>query len=230
MKITVLMPCLNEEKTIKESILEIQQEIKKLDNSIQAEILIVDNGSTDASIEIAQKAGARVIKEPIKGYGSALQRGILEAKGNIVIFGDCDCSYPFSYMKEFIDKIQEGADLVVGNRLKGSIEKGAMPFLHRYIGTPVISWLGRVLYGIKLSDFNCGLRGLKKSSILPLNLNCKGMEYASEMIIKAQKNNLKIEEIPIDFYCDKRERKPHLRTVRDGIRHFYILFRERVNI
>lgn len=230
MIVTILMPCLNEEKTIKEAILEIQKEIKKLPNSIETEIVVVDNGSEDNSIKIAKDAGARVIKESIKGYGSALQRGILEAKGDIVIFGDCDCSYRFSYMKEFINKIQEGADLVVGNRFKGTIEKGAMPFLHRYIGTPFISWLGRVLYGIKISDFNCGLRGLKRNSILQLKLNCKGMEYASEMIIKAQKNNLEIEEIPIDFYCDKRERKPHLRMVRDGIRHFSILFRERGNI
>jgi len=225
MVVTILMPCLNESKTIKSVILEIQEEIAKLPKTVETEILIVDNGSKDKSVSIARSLGARVIKEKRKGYGSALKKGISCAKGDIVIFGDCDKSYRFSYIKDFIKKIEEGADLVIGNRFKGTIEKGAMPFSHRYIGTPMISFIGRLIYKTNIKDFNCGLRALKKENILKLNLKSDGMEYASEMIIKAQKNKLNVQEIPIDFYCDQRDRKPHLKTIPDGFRHLKVLIR-----
>ncbi len=224
MELTILLPCLNEEKTLASVIQEIKIELNKL--KVKSEILVVDNGSSDNSMKIAKKLKTRVVKEIQRGYGAALQAGIKKAKGKYIIFGDCDRSYSFKYINLFYRELQNGNDLVMGNRFLGKMEKGAMPFSHKYIGTPLISFLGRKLYKINVGDFNCGLRGLNKDSISKITFNSNGMEFASEMLIKIKKANLKIEEIPIDFFKDNRDRRPHLRTFRDGLKHLLIIFRE----
>lgn len=225
-KLTILFPCLNEGKTLEASINDAKEQIKRINMSNDYEILIVDNGSTDNSKEIAKKLGARIITENNKGYGNALRTGINKAYGEYIIFADCDNSYKFENIEKFISLLDEDADFVIGNRFKGKMEKNAMPFSHKYIGTPIISLIGRILYKIKVSDFNCGLRAIKKDSFTKLDLNSGGMEFASEMIIKAKKNNLIIKEVPINFYKDNRDRKPHLRTIKDGIRHLKVLLGE----
>ncbi len=224
MELTVLLPCLNEEKTLANVIQEITDELNEL--RVKSEILVVDNGSNDNSMKIAKKLKARVVKEKQRGYGAALQAGIKSAKGKYIIFGDCDQSYSFKYINLFYKELKKGNDLVMGNRFLGKMEKGAMPFSHKYIGTPLISFLGRKLYKINAGDFNCGLRGLNKDSISKITFNSHGMEFASEMIIKIKKANLKITEIPIDFFKDKRGKKSHLNTIKDGIRHMKVIFRE----
>ncbi len=224
MELTILLPCLNEEKTLANVINEIKEELNKL--NVSSEILVVDNGSSDNSVKIAKSLKARVIKEKERGYGKALQTGINKAKGKYIIMGDCDQSYSFKYINLFYQELKKGTDLVIGNRFLGKMEKGAMPFSHKYIGTPFISFLGRKLYKISIGDFNCGLRGLNQENISKLEFTTTGMEFASEMIIKVRKANLTIEEVPIDFYKDHRDRKPHLRAIRDGLRHLQIIFRE----
>lgn len=219
--VSILMPCLNEEKTVGICIKKAQKFLK--DTQIPGEVLIADNNSTDASVEIAEKLGARVIRVPERGYGAALLEGIKAAAYSCIIMGDCDDSYNFLEIKPFYDKITEGADLVIGNRFTGGIEPGAMPVLHRYFGNPFLSGLGKKLYRITVSDFHCGLRGLRKEAILGLGLCTKKMEFASEMIVKAGLAGLKVEEIPCRLYKDKRGRKSHLRSVRDGLRHFFFL-------
>lgn len=221
MKITILMPCLNEEQTIGTCI----EKAKKFleDYQYEGEILISDNGSTDSSIEIAEKAGARVIHVEKKGYGSALWGGILAAKGDYIVMGDADDSYDFLNLKPFIDKLDEGCELVMGNRFKGGIKPGAMPPLHKYIGNPVLSGIGRIFYRTNVGDFHCGLRAFKKESILKLNLCTTGMEFASEMVVKAVLFKLNIAEVPIVLYPDGRDRAPHLRSFRDGWRHLKFL-------
>lgn len=220
-ELTILIPALNEEETIGICIEKAQKIIKT--NNIDAEILVVNNNSIDKTEEIAKKMGARVINVLEKGYGKALIEGTKNANGKYIIMGDADDSYNFLEIDEFINNLKDGYDFVIGNRLKGKCEKGAMPFLHRYIGTPILSFLISKKYKIKIGDINCGLRGYNKEKIINLNCICPGMEYASEMIIKAAKANLKIKEIPINFYKDKRNKKPHLRTIRDGIRHLKII-------
>ncbi len=224
MELTILLPCLNEEKTLANVIQEIKDELNKL--KVKSEILVIDNGSNDNSLEIAHKFNVRVVKEKQRGYGAALKTGIKSAKGKYIIFGDCDSSYSFKYINSFYQELKKGNDLVIGNRFLGQMEKGAMPFSHKYIGTPLISFLGRKFYKINVNDFNCGLRGLNKGSISKVTFNSNGMEFASEMLIKIKKANLKIEEIPIDFFKDKRGKKSHLNTIRDGIRHMKVIFRE----
>lgn len=224
MELTILMPCLNEENTIGICIEKAKEFL--YNNSIEGEILIADNGSTDKSIEIAKELGARIINVKEKGYGNALRLGTLEAKGKYVVMGDSDNSYNFSELDEFIKKLREGCDFVIGNRYSGRMEKGAMKFTHKYIGTPLISFLGRKKFKINIKDFNCGLRGYNNEKIKGLNCDSEGMEYASEMIIKAKKANLKICEVPINFYKDGRKRAPHLNTIRDGIRHIKLIIKE----
>jgi len=227
MELTILIPCLNEEETIGICIEKAKRFIEE--NKINGEILTADNGSTDNSIKIAKTLGVRVVEIKNKGYGNALREGTKYAKGKYVIMGDCDDSYNFLEIMPFLTKLREGNHLVMGNRFPGKMEKGAMKVLHRYIGTPIISYVGRKKYGLKIGDFNCGLRGYENKAILDLNCESEGMEYATEMLIKAVKNNLKIEEIAIDFYKDKRNRKSHLNTIRDGIRHLKILFKTKRN-
>lgn len=220
-ELTILMPCLNEEETIGICIKKAKDFLKN--NKVTGEILIADNGSIDKSIAIAKKLGARVVNVKEKGYGSALISGCNNAYGKYVIMGDSDDSYDFLHLEKFLEKLREGYDLVMGNRFKGKIEKGAMPFSHRYIGTPLLSFIGRLFFHSKIHDFNCGLRGYNKEKIQELNLSCTGMEYASEMIVKAELNNLKIVEVPTTLKKDGRTRKPHLKTFSDGWRHLNFL-------
>lgn len=220
-ELTVIMPCLNEEETIGSCIYKAQKCMS--DNHINGEILIADNGSTDNSVDIAKRFGARVVHISEKGYGSALIGGTSYARGKYCIMGDSDDSYDFSDLMPYLSKLREGYDLVMGNRFKGGIEKGAMPFSHKYIGTPIISFLGRLFYKNRIGDFNCGMRGYNTDSIINLNLTSTGMEYASEMIVKASLYGLKIAEVPTTLSKDGRTRRPYLRTWSDGWRHLKFL-------
>ena len=220
-ELTILMPCLNEEETLEVCIKKAKKFLKK--NKVNGEILIADNGSTDKSVSIALKNGARVINVKEKGYGSALIAGTKNAYGKYIIMGDSDDSYDFLNLEKFLDKLREGYDLVMGNRFAGGIEKGAMPFSHRYIGVPILSLIGRLFFHSKIYDFHCGLRGYNRKSILKLDLNCTGMEYASEMIVKSEINDLKITEVATTLKKDGRNRKPHLNTLSDGWRHLNFL-------
>lgn len=221
MELTILMPCLNEALTLGICINKAKAFLNKY--NIDGEILIADNGSTDGSQQIATELGARVINVSTKGYGAALIAGCNNAYGKYVIMGDSDDSYDFSNLMPFVEKLREGYDLVMGNRFKGGIDKGAMPPLHRYLGNPVLSFIGRVLYHSKIKDFHCGLRGYNKESIQKLNLHTTGMEYASEMVVQATLHKLKICEVPTTLKKDGRDRPPHLRSWSDGWRHLTFL-------
>ncbi len=221
MELTVLIPCLNEAETIEKCIIKARRCMES--NGIDGEVLVADNGSTDGSIEIATSAGARVIHVNERGYGAALIGGTIEAKGEFCIMGDADDSYDFEDLMPYVEKLRCGYDLVMGNRFKGGIEKGAMPFLHRYLGTPVISFLGRMFYHNSVYDFNCGMRGYNTQMIRNLNLISTGMEYASEMIVKASLHNYSIAEVPTTLKVDGRSRKPYLNTWGDGWRHLKLL-------
>lgn len=218
-KLTLLMPCLNEAPTIAECVTRALESLKELD--LQGECLIADNGSTDGSVELAEKSGARVIKVPARGYGHALIAGINAAVGDYIILGDSDMTYDFSAssLRKYIEAMDAGADLVIGNRFAGGIEPQAMPWLHRYIGTPMMSLAVNCLFGTALHDINCGLRGCKKEKITQLEFKSGGMEFASEMIVRAAKAKLRIEEVPTTLSKTKYDRRPHLRSFRDGYRH-----------
>ncbi|MFN8413560.1 MAG: glycosyltransferase family 2 protein [Anaerolineales bacterium] len=220
-KLSIIMPCLNEAETLEVCINKAKLFLTQ--NSIQGEVVIADNGSTDGSQDIAVKAGARVVHIPQKGYGSALMGGIEAAQNEFIVMGDADDSYDFTNLQPFIDALKNGADLVMGNRFAGGIMPGAMPFLHRYLGNPVLSWLARLFFKSDIRDFHCGLRGFRKQAILSLNLQTTGMEFASEMVVKATMHNLKITEVPTILYPDGRSRPPHLRTWSDGWRHLKFL-------
>jgi hypothetical protein len=193
------------------------------------EILIADNGSTDGSPEIAVAHGARVVHVEQKGYGAALRGGIAAARGKYIVMGDSDCSYDFGEVPRFIDKLEEGYDLVMGNRFAGGIMPGAMPWHHRYIGNPVLSGLGRLLYHTPCRDWHCGLRAFDREKIGELSLECTGMEFASEMVIKTCLNSLRIAEVPITLRPDGRDCSPHLRSFRDGWRHLLTLLKHVVH-
>lgn len=219
--VSVLMPCLNEEKTVGACVEAAKQFLAEY--HLTGEVLVADNGSTDESANVAEKSGARVIYVPERGYGNALRAGIQEAEYSFVIFADCDGSYNFLELKPFYDALVQGADVIIGNRFRGKIENGAMPWLHRYIGTPVLSLLGRRIGHVGVRDFNCGMRGIRKEAMLSLNLCTAQMEFASEMIVKAAKAGLNVKEIPCNLYKDKRGRASHLRPIRDGMRHAWFL-------
>lgn len=222
---TILMPCLNEEGTIGFCISEALEYIAK--SGIRAEILIADNESTDISCTLARAMGARTLTIPEKGYGNALRKGIREARGKYIIMGDCDGSYDFTALDGFVEKLREGYALVMGNRYLGGFEKGAMPFWHRFIGVPFLSFLGRLKYKTNIGDFHCGLRAFQRDTALSLSLKTTGMEFATEIIGAFAKTGEKICEIPVTLRRDKRSGKSHLRTVRDGLRHIrLILFNE----
>lgn len=221
MELTILMPCLNESKTLESCIN--KAKLFLVTHHIDGEILIADNGSTDGSQDIAKNLGARVVDIDEKGYGAALIGGCNAALGKYVIMGDSDDSYDFLNLMPFVEKLREGYELVMGNRFKGGIEPGAMPPLHRYIGNPVLSFIGRVLYKSDIKDFHCGLRGYNRESILKLNLHTTGMEYASEMVVQATLHKLKICEVPTTLRKDGRDRPPHLRSWSDGWRHLTFL-------
>ncbi len=220
-ELTILIPALNEEKTIGICIEKAKRFLSE--NSIEGEVLVADNGSTDKTVEVAKNFNAKVVHVQEKGYGNALINGSKEAKGKYIIMGDADDSYNFLEIMPILEKLREGTDFVIGNRFKGKMEKGAMKFSHKYFGTPIISLFGRIKYNVKIGDFNCGLRGYNTKKIKELACKCKGMEYATEMIIKAKKANLKMIEIPINFYKDRRDKSPHLKTIQDGFRHLKVL-------
>lgn len=215
------MPCLNERETIETCIVKALSFLERA--NVAGEVLIADNGSTDGSIEIARAAGARVVQIPAKGYGAALLGGIEAARGRYVIMGDADDSYDFARLDLFLEKLRDGYDVVMGNRFKGGIEKDAMPFLHRYIGNPILSSLGRLFFRIPVGDFHCGLRGFRRDSIESLKLQTTGMEFASEMVVKSGLQHLRIVEVPTTLKPDGRSRAPHLKTWRDGWRHLKFL-------
>src|ERR1700677_3068341 len=221
------MPCLNEAETLATCV---RKAIGFLTESgIDGEVLIADNGSTDGSQQLAEAGGARVVNITEKGYGNALMGGIVAARGKYVIMGDSDDSYDFTNLMPFVDELRKGADLVMGNRFKGGIAPGAMPPLHRYLGNPVLSFVGRVFFRSKIGDFHCGLRGFSRDAIMALNLQATGMEFASEMVVKATLARQHITEVPTTLAKDGRSRPPHLHTWRDGWRHlrFLLLFSPR---
>ena len=220
-KLSIIMPCLNEAETLETCVNKAKLFLNT--NHIQGEVIVADNGSVDGSQEIAMKAGARVVHIPQKGYGSALMGGIEAAQYEFIVMGDADDSYDFTNLQPFMDALEVGVDLVMGNRFKGGIMPGAMPFLHRYLGNPVLSWLARLFFKSNIRDFHCGLRGFRRQAILSLNLQTTGMEFASEMVVKATMRNLKIVEVPTVLYPDGRSRPPHLRTWSDGWRHLKFL-------
>jgi glycosyltransferase involved in cell wall biosynthesis len=220
-EVTVVLPCLNEAETLAVCV---QKAVKCLaDLGVKGEVLVSDNGSTDGSQEIAVANGARIISAPIRGYGGALMAGIEAARGEYVIMADSDDSYDLSNLGPFIDKLREGNDVVMGNRFKGGIGPGAMPPLHRYLGNPVLSWLGRWLFNLKVGDFHCGIRGFSRDRILALGLCMPGMEFASELVVRASLAGYSIVEVPTTLQKDGRSRPPHLRTWRDGWRHLRFL-------
>ena len=224
LELTILMPCLNEAETLATCI---DKARRYLDTSgIRGEILVADNGSTDGSREIAAEHGARVVAVAERGYGAALKAGIKAAAGRYVIMGDADDSYDFSNLHPFVAKLREGAELVMGNRLKGGIAPGAMPGLHKYLGNPVLSGIGRLFFKSPIGDFHCGLRGFHRNAIAALGLESPGMVFASEMVVKATLRHKAIAEVPTTLSPDGRSRPPHLRSWRDGWRHlrFLMLF------
>ena len=221
LSLSILMPCLNEAETIELCVTKAHKYLAA--HKIKGEVIVADNGSTDGSQELASEGGARVIQIPEKGYGNALLGGIKAARGKYIIMGDADDSYNFSEIKPFVDALNAGSDLVMGNRFIGGIKPNAMPFLHRYIGNPMLSWLGRLFFKNEIGDFHCGLRGFRKEAILSLDLHTTGMEFASEMIVKASLKKLRITEVPTILYPDGRSRPPHLRTWSDGWRHLRFL-------
>ncbi|MCL2584860.1 MAG: glycosyltransferase family 2 protein, partial [Streptosporangiales bacterium] len=226
-ELTVVMPCLNEAETVATCV---EKAVRSMaDAGIDGEVVIADNGSTDGSQQLATDAGARVVPVSEKGYGNALMGGIKAARGEFVIMGDADDSYDFTNLLPFVEELRKGADLVMGNRFRGGIEPGAMPPLHKYLGNPVLSFVGRLFFPSEIKDFHCGLRGFRKDSALALNLQATGMEFASEMVVKATLWKQNVKEVPTTLKPDGRSRAPHLRSWRDGWRHlrFLLLFSPR---
>jgi hypothetical protein len=221
LELTILMPCLNEAETVAACVTKAMGFLKRA--GVAGEVLIADNGSSDGSQALAQAAGARIVGVLDRGYGAALMGGICAARGRWIIMGDADDSYDFENLDEMLARLRSGADLVMGNRFKGGVEPGAMPFLHRYLGNPVLSFLGRLFFKIPVGDFHCGLRGFSREAILALDLKSPGMEFASEMVVKAALNGLAISETPTTLKPDGRTRRPHLKTWTDGWRHLRFL-------
>jgi glycosyltransferase involved in cell wall biosynthesis len=226
-ELTILMPCLDEAETLAICITKARSFLIR--SGIIGEVLVADNGSTDGSQQIAQVHGARVIPVAERGYGSALLSGIAAARGRYVIMGDADDSYDFSTLDGFVERLREGYQLVMGNRFLGGIKPGAMPPLHRYLGNPVLTGIGRIFFRSPCGDFHCGLRGFSRDAILSLGLQAPGMEFASEMVVKATIQQLRIAEVATTLSPDGRSRPPHLRSWRDGWRHlrFLLLFSPR---
>ncbi len=221
MELTILMPCLNEFATVAVCVSKAKSFLEH--NQIAGEVLVADNGSTDGSQQAAEAAGARLVAIAERGYGAALRGGIQAAQGRFVIMGDADDSYDFSALEGFVEALRSGADLVMGNRFQGGIAPKAMPPLHRYLGNPVLSFIGRLLYRTHIGDFHCGLRGFSRQRMLDLGLKSSGMEFASEMVMKACMSGFRVEEVPTTLVPDGRGRPPHLNTWRDGWRHLKLL-------
>ena len=216
-EVSVVIPCLNEAETLAPVIRKTLAGFQRL--GIHGEVIVADNGSSDGSQTIAIAEGARLVPVPERGYGAALHGGISAANAEFVVMGDADDSYDLGAIDEFMTQLRAGADLVMGNRFRGRIMPGAMPWLHQWLGNPVLSWLGRTLFHSTVGDFHCGLRAFRKSAWHAIQLQTSGMEYASEMVIKSVLFDQKIVEVPITLYKDGRSRPPHLRTWRDGWRH-----------
>lgn len=221
LELTILMPCLNEVETVATCVRKARQFLQS--SGVTGEILVADNGSTDGSVDAASDAGARVVSIAQRGYGSALIGGIREARGRYVIMGDADDSYDFSRLEDFVAALRAGHDMVIGHRFRGGIRPGAMPALHRYLGNPVLSFCGRLLFGAPIGDFHCGLRAVNRAAVAKLGLRATGMEFASEMIVKATLAGWRIAEVPTVLAPAGRSRPPHLRSWRDGWRHLRFL-------
>ena len=221
------MPCLNEVETIPICVEKARSFLAR--SGVAGEVLIADNGSTDGSAALAERGGARVIAVAERGYGAALMAGIAAARGRFVIMGDADDSYDFAHLDSFVTKLRDGCDLVMGNRFAGGIAPGAMLFLHRHLGNPLLSFIGRLLFHAAVSDFHCGLRGFRRDAVLALNLRTSGMEFASEMVVRAALAKLVIAQVPTTLAVDGRSRPPHLRTWQDGWAHlrFLLMFSPR---
>ena len=226
-EVSIVMPCLNEAETVARCIQKARRAASEL--GLHAEVIVADNGSTDGSAVIARELGARVVEVARQGYGSALIGGIEAARGEFVVMGDADDSYDFGQIRPFIQRLRAGDDLVVGNRFTGRIEPGAMPWLHRWLGNPVLSRLTRTFFHTPVGDTHCGLRAFRKTAFERMQLRATGMEFASEMVIKASLKGMRISEVPVVLHPDGRSRPPHLRTWRDGWRHlrFMLLFSPR---
>jgi glycosyltransferase involved in cell wall biosynthesis len=226
-ELSIVMPCLDEAETLGTCIAKARRFLA--DHGVSGEIVVADNGSQDGSQAIAARLGARVVQVAERGYGSALHGGIRAARGRYVILGDADDSYDFSELGPMLERLRAGDALVMGNRFRGRILPGAMPWLHRYLGNPLLSALGRLFFRAPVGDFHCGLRGVSRAAYDVIAPRTAGMEYASEMVIKATLAKLPIGEVPIVLHPDGRSRRPHLRTWRDGWRHlrFMLLFSPR---
>ena len=223
-ELTVLMPCLDEARTVGSCIAKARETCRA--HGIEAEFLVADNGSTDGSQRIARESGARVIHVPVRGYGAALRAGIEAASGRFVVVADADDSYDFGDIPAFLGQLRAGAQLVMGSRFRGTIHPGAMPALHRFLGNPVLTWILNLFFGAGITDAHCGMRAFDRDAILRLSLRSSGMEFASEMIIRAAQEKLSVREVPTSLRPDGRGRRSHLRTWRDGWRHlrFMLLF------
>lgn len=220
-ELTILMPCLNEAETVATCVRKARGFLER--TGISGEVLVADNGSIDGSVTLARDAGARVVHVSEKGYGNALLTGIRAASGRYVIMADADDSYDFSRLDGFVEKLRAGYSMVIGHRFRGGIRRGAMPWLHRYLGNPVLSFFGRLFFSCPIGDFHCGLRGVDRESTLRLGLRAPGMEFASEMIVKAALARWQIAEVPTVLSPAGRSRAPHLRSWRDGWRHLRFL-------
>jgi glycosyltransferase involved in cell wall biosynthesis len=221
LELTVVMPCLNEAETLATCIDKAQAALRE--NGIAGEVVVADNGSTDGSQQIALDHGARVVPVPVRGYGAALNAGILAARGEYVLMADADDSYEFAHIPRFLAELRKGADLVMGNRFRGGIGPKAMPPLHKYLGNPVLSFLGRWLFRAPIGDFHCGIRAFSVESYRQLDLRTTGMEFASEMVVKSALIGQRMVEVPTTLKKDGRSRPPHLKTWRDGWRHLRFL-------
>ena len=221
LELTILMPCLNEAETVATCVHKARGFLTR--TGISGEVLVADNGSTDGSPTLASEAGARVVYVEARGYGSALRAGMEAARGRYVIMGDADDSYDFSQLDSFVESLRQGNTMVIGHRFRGGIRRGAMPWLHRYVGNPVLSFLGRLFFSCGIGDFHCGLRGVQRDAALKLGLQAPGMEFASEMIVKAALFRWRIAEVPTVLSPAGRSRPPHLRSWRDGWRHLRFL-------
>ena len=220
-ELSIVMPCRNEAETLETCVAKARRYLD--DSGVDGEIIVVDNGSTDGSAALARRLGVRVVEVPEQGYGAALMGGILAARGTFIVMGDADDSYDFSALEPFMTALRDGADLVMGDRFAGGIDDGAMPALNRYVGNPALSFLGRLFFHTDIRDFHCGLRGFRRDAILRLDLHSPGMEFASEMVVKASLGGMRIDQVPIRLHRDGRSRPPHLRAWRDGWRHLRFL-------
>lgn len=220
-ELSVVLPCLNEAETLATCVDKAHRSMREL--GVVGEVVVADNGSTDGSQAIAERAGARVVNVPLRGYGAALRAGLEAARADFVVIADADDSYALEDLGPFVAGLRAGADLVMGNRFAGGVQPGAMPALHRYLGNPVLSWLGRRFFRVPIHDFHCGMRAFRRGRILDLGLQTVGMEFASEMVVRAAQHGLTIVEVPTTLRPDGRSRPPHLNTWRDGWRHLRFL-------